>query len=138
MIDEIDIHLHPAWQWRILSALTAAFPKVQFIIATHSPIILSSAKEATVLMMRSPDEVIRLNSTYGVSVNDVLICPQDTRDMPEEIKELYNRAEMIFNGDSEEPIEDLLSDAAAALEESPGALKAFCDFVEVNRWIEEA
>ena len=46
MIDEIDMHLHPAWQWRILEALHKAFPKIQFIVATHSPIIISSAKNA--------------------------------------------------------------------------------------------
>lgn len=39
LIDEIDMHLHPRWQWKILDALHSSFPKVQFIAATHSPII---------------------------------------------------------------------------------------------------
>ena len=46
LIDEIEMHLHPAWQWKVLKVLQETFPKVQFIISTHSPIVLSSAKNA--------------------------------------------------------------------------------------------
>lgn len=42
LIDEIDMHLHPTWQTTILDDLRNAFPRVQFIITTHSPFILSS------------------------------------------------------------------------------------------------
>ena len=37
LIDEVDLHLHPKWQQRILGDLTEIFPKVQFIISTHAP-----------------------------------------------------------------------------------------------------
>ena len=50
-IDEIDIHLHPRWQWKILGALRATFPKVQFVIATHSPIVISSAEDAKLTLV---------------------------------------------------------------------------------------
>ncbi|MCB0650821.1 MAG: AAA family ATPase [Saprospiraceae bacterium] len=40
LIDEIDLHLHPKWQSKILPKLMDLFPKVQFIITTHSPIVL--------------------------------------------------------------------------------------------------
>lgn len=36
LIDELDLHLHPKWQWNIVEALTKVFPKVQFIATTHS------------------------------------------------------------------------------------------------------
>lgn len=42
MIDELDLHLHPAWQQRIAGDLLRAFPKVQFIVSTHSPYIVES------------------------------------------------------------------------------------------------
>ena len=48
LIDEIDAHLHPEWQWRILEALKLTFPHVQFIVATHSPMIIAAAKNANV------------------------------------------------------------------------------------------
>ncbi len=42
LIDEVDIHLHPAWQQRVLRTLREAFPKLQFIVTTHSPQVLTS------------------------------------------------------------------------------------------------
>lgn len=53
IIDELDIHLHPAWQRNIVPALKTAFPKIQFIAASHSPQIIGSLK---------PEEVIVLNN----------------------------------------------------------------------------
>lgn len=43
LIDEIDLHLHPRWQRVALERLRGTFPKLQFIVTTHSPQVLSSA-----------------------------------------------------------------------------------------------
>lgn len=48
LIDEIDLHLHPRWQRRVLHGLRAAFPKLQLIVTTHSPQVLSSAENRQV------------------------------------------------------------------------------------------
>lgn len=42
LIDEIDMHLHPGWQQQVVSQLCEAFPKIQFIVTTHSHQVLSS------------------------------------------------------------------------------------------------
>lgn len=42
MIDEVDMHLHPAWQQTVLVDLIKAFPKIQFIVTTHSPQVIST------------------------------------------------------------------------------------------------
>ena len=42
LIDEVDMHLHPSWQQTVLYDLQEAFPKVQFIVTTHSPQVLTS------------------------------------------------------------------------------------------------
>ena len=52
LIDEIDLHLHPQWQRRVVGDLQRAFPQIQFIATTHSPFILQSL---------APGEVIDLN-----------------------------------------------------------------------------
>ncbi len=44
MIDEVDLHLHPKWQQKILISLEEAFPNVQFIVTTHSPQVLTTVK----------------------------------------------------------------------------------------------
>ncbi len=43
LIDEIDLHLHPRWQRTILNSLHTVFPNVQFIVTTHSPVIVIGA-----------------------------------------------------------------------------------------------
>jgi len=44
-IDEIESHIHPKWQYRIISLLKDFFPKTTFYIATHSPVIVSTTDE---------------------------------------------------------------------------------------------
>lgn len=48
LIDEVETHLHMALQKQIMPILTRVFPKVQFIVSTHSPFVLNSIKDATV------------------------------------------------------------------------------------------
>ncbi|MEZ4321148.1 MAG: AAA family ATPase [Myxococcota bacterium] len=48
MIDEIDLHLHPRWQRVVLDGLQTTFPRLQFIITTHSPQVLSSVENRQV------------------------------------------------------------------------------------------
>lgn len=43
LIDEIDVHLHPKWQRRIVPALEDLFPNCQFIATTHSPFVIQAA-----------------------------------------------------------------------------------------------
>ena len=51
LIDEIDLHLHPSWQKRILRDLMAVFPKVQFIVSTHAPEVINSVKSNSILIL---------------------------------------------------------------------------------------
>ena len=44
LIDELDMHLHPKWQWMVIRALRETFPNIQFIAATHAPILFASAE----------------------------------------------------------------------------------------------
>ncbi|MDE1468456.1 AAA family ATPase [Aurantiacibacter sp. D1-12] len=55
LIDEPENHLHPALQKRLLNDLVRAFPKVQFIVATHSPLMITSVEDSVVYALR-PNE----------------------------------------------------------------------------------
>ena len=89
IIDELDIHLHPAWQRSIVPALKKAFPKVQFIAASHSPQIIGSL---------NPEEVIVLNNgdashprvTYGLDSSSVLEEVMDVAQREPEIEKLLS------------------------------------------------
>ena len=56
LIDEIDLHLHPSWQQRVLINLANTFPAAQFIVSTHSPSILATAH---------PHQIIKLTREGG-------------------------------------------------------------------------
>lgn len=55
MIDEIDMHLHPKWQRHIVEDLKKTFPKIQFIVTTHSPFIVQSLKADEVVILDGAD-----------------------------------------------------------------------------------
>ena len=77
IIDEIDEHLHPELQVRILKALHNTFPEIQFIVSTHAPLVMSSVEntpENVVYKLEYNDGVYshkELN-TYGLDVNLLL------------------------------------------------------------------
>lgn len=58
LIDELDNHLHPEWQLTVREGIAAIFPNIQFIVTTHSPHLLASAKKNEIIMLPSsyPDE----------------------------------------------------------------------------------
>lgn len=48
LIDEVDLHLHPSWQMHVVNDLQKAFPRIQFVMTTHAPLIISSLKEGNI------------------------------------------------------------------------------------------
>lgn len=81
MIDEVDMHLHPGWQQTVLGQLQAAFPKIQFIVTTHSPQVLSSVDASCIRVLhpttseegKSSIEIRKISQqTKGVASSDLL------------------------------------------------------------------
>ena len=56
LVDEIDLHLHPSWQQRVLGDLMRAFPGTQFIVTTHSPQVLSTVKTENIRILERDSE----------------------------------------------------------------------------------
>ena len=55
-IDELDLHLHPNWQRRIIHDLKTTFPSLQFIATTHSPQLIGEAQPEEIRMLDDDDE----------------------------------------------------------------------------------
>jgi hypothetical protein len=53
MVDEIDLHLHPKWQMSVLPTLARALPNLQFIVTSHSPLVVGSLEWMNIILMRS-------------------------------------------------------------------------------------
>jgi predicted ATP-binding protein involved in virulence len=62
LLDEIDIHLHPAWQRKILPMAQKLFPRAQIVVSTHSPFVVSSVAAAWVYPLSVTDGVATLGS----------------------------------------------------------------------------
>jgi len=68
LVDEIDLHLHPKWQRSIFEYLSDKFPKTQFIVTAHSPLVVQSAPVDAniVLLRRDNDHVVVDNEMDSV------------------------------------------------------------------------
>lgn len=74
VIDEIDLHLHPALEQVILQCFQETFPNIQFIVSTHSPLVLTGVetegKPNVILHMASDDTKPEVtHDIYGIDYN---------------------------------------------------------------------
>ncbi len=76
LIDEIELHLHPSWQQRILADLSRTFPNAQFIVSTHSPQALTTVRpEHIIALDRENGRIVAGQAsaaTFGAEAGDVL------------------------------------------------------------------
>jgi hypothetical protein len=71
LIDEVDLHLHPAWQEQVLAGLRRAFPRLQLVVSTHSPLVLSSAENRQVRALDGFAVVERAHYVQGRDVGSI-------------------------------------------------------------------
>lgn len=78
LIDEIDLHLHPAWQRRIALDLPRVFPKLQFIATTHSPQVIGETDPGRAIVLREGGRVEVLDESLGRDSGWILRHVMDT------------------------------------------------------------
>jgi predicted ATP-binding protein involved in virulence len=97
LIDEIDLHLHPAWQRRVVGDLVRTFPKIQFIVTTHSPQIVSSVRRDQVRVLDRNQLVSGSLYVEGRDsseiLEDVFGVPARPEEVKVEIKEVFQLIE---------------------------------------------
>ena len=89
LIDELDLHLHPAWQRLVPDALAETFPNTQFIASTHSPAIVSHLKPESVWMLEREGAGVvarQPETTYGQRAGRILEDVMGVVDRPAEVK----------------------------------------------------
>lgn len=84
LIDEIDLHLHPAWQKKVVKSLMLAFPKIQFIVSTHAPLIIGSLREGKIFSI-SENKAWDFPLQYGRDAN-FIINEMGTSEMDDMLK----------------------------------------------------
>ncbi|MER0440192.1 AAA family ATPase [Emticicia sp. W12TSBA100-4] len=94
LIDEIETHLHIDLQKKILPFLTSFFPKIQFIVTTHSPFVLSSVNNAVIFDLETKQRVEDLS---GYSVEGIVESYFDVDQYSDEIKAKLDEYETLLN-----------------------------------------
>ncbi len=59
LIDEVDMHLHPSWQQQVVGLLQRAFPKIQFVLSSHSPQVISTVSSECIRMIGGDAQIRR-------------------------------------------------------------------------------
>lgn len=88
LVDEIDMHLHPQWQKKIIKDLINIFPNVQFIFTTHSPSIVANVPAENILILDNYEISRPQNTTYGRDINSILREIMKSEVRPLEVIEL--------------------------------------------------
>ncbi|SHE75242.1 Predicted ATP-binding protein involved in virulence [Modicisalibacter ilicicola DSM 19980] len=131
LIDEIDLHLHPAWQQRVIQSLVSTFPKVQFIVTTHSPQVLTTVSRECIRLIDTRWDEERQDwarvsiepdfQTRGVSSVETLSRIMGIFPVPDvkEARLLDDYRQMIEQGQEEsQPAQDLYTQLIAHFGES--------------------
>lgn len=104
LIDEIELHLHPLWQRKIIPTLRKTFPNIQFIFTTHSPQVLSEIDEEMKVFVANNNQEINniefteLRPLNGWDVNDILGNFMNTPEINTETQKLID--DIYYNIDS--------------------------------------
>lgn len=107
LLDEIDLHLHPEWQRVVVPTLARALPKLQFIVTTHSPLVVGSLERENLFVLSEEEggTVVKKlpELVHGRSAEQILLSPYfglDSTRAPDVSKALSKLAADAVGGDA--------------------------------------
>lgn len=131
-IDEIDAHLHVSLQKQILRFFSNSFPKIQFIVTTHSPFVVSSVTDAVIYDLSSNQQIVDVSSysnniilqeLFGVNPMSIVLS-----DKLEEIEKIITSLD---NNNIEIAIK-IIQSLASSEESMDTEASAFVDFAKLQ------
>lgn len=131
LVDEIDLHMHPAWQRTVMDDLSRIFPSTQFIVTAHSPLFVQAAEGANLVLLRrnpnDPSSVVVENDQeplQGLGLEDVVTSPLFglKSALPPSIEALLNQRQAVLKKQkrTKADVESLLELDAQVLESRLG------------------
>jgi predicted ATP-binding protein involved in virulence len=109
LLDEVDIHLHPAWQRRILPLVQRMFPNAQIIASTHSPFVVTSVDDARIITLglRGSSSIVEsvTQPQIGISYTAVLrsifgIDSEFDIDTEDRLEKFHTAKQRLLSGDA--------------------------------------
>ena len=137
LIDELDLHLHPIWQRRVIEDLRRVFPKIQFFATSHSPFLVQSLRSGEELVLLEGQPTAQLGNKpleeiargiMGVTNPEVSIRYEEMKEAARNYLEILEEAAMT----PEEKLDAFkakLAETIAPYAENP----AFQAFLEMKR-----
>lgn len=131
LIDEIDLHLHPKWQRELIKALSDTFPNTQFIVSTHSPIIIQSLSDVNLYILNHQDdgsvkaERIVGRNWEGYQMEEILQETMDVEggDTSEELKEKLDHFNKAFEENNLQKATNLYQEIVRSIDPNGGLMQ---------------
>lgn len=105
LIDELDAHLHPAWQRKIVHLLRQHFPNIQFILTAHSPLVVAGCSYGEVCVLKRVEKSLQVvefqHDFVGTSVDDIYREIFDVGERDEAFLEYYARLPIVRDLENE-------------------------------------
>jgi predicted ATP-binding protein involved in virulence len=125
LIDEIDLHLHPEWQLRVIEMVSTALPRMQLVFSTHSPIVAGTLRRENIFVMETAEdgssEVRQLQENiYGLNADQVLVSSYfnlSTTRAPGFERRMRELTQQAWEGDKDAAVEMLRQLAGKAAQD---------------------
>ncbi|MCT4673697.1 MAG: AAA family ATPase [Prolixibacteraceae bacterium] len=131
LIDEIETHLHPSWQQRVVRDLSNVFPEIQFVISTHSPVVLSGYKANVIDLVEGEQRNDEKIFTYGRRPEYIMSLEQGVVPRLPEIQDQIDRFyELIERKEGLKEAKEILENLFIAQfgENDPDTKRAMSDY----------
>ncbi|CFR10008.1 putative ATP binding protein SugR [Yersinia frederiksenii] len=126
-IDEIDAHLHVSLQKQILRFFIKSFPKIQFIVTTHSPFVVTSVSNTIIYDLTKNEQIIDVSSySYGVVMEEIFGVIPESHVLMDKITHIENLTNNITPENIDE-LEAMISSLASDQENMSNDTQAFLD-----------
>jgi predicted ATP-binding protein involved in virulence len=109
LIDEVDLHLHPRWQRALIPQLQKTFPNCQFIVTTHSPLVLSNISHKKVIILEDFQPVKITPHTFGRDNNSILYELMGVKQRPDEMQQQFDQVYELIDDDHLKKAKKLLT-----------------------------
>ena len=130
LIDEIDVHLHPKWQHRVVNDLTKTFPSIQFVCTSHSPLVIGEVTANRIRILESDAETPSViasipTAAYGLDAHRVLDELMDATDRNQSVAaHLHTLFRLIDDEDFDAARQQIISLTAQLGESEPELTRA--------------
>jgi hypothetical protein len=118
LVDEIDLHLHPKWQMKVVSTVAKALPRMQFVFTSHSPLVVGSLEWMNIVTLQAGAKTNRTSAkrlkqrVHGLDADQILVTELfglKTTRAPGKVKQLEDLQRKARHGDKRAAREIILA-----------------------------